>query len=144
MVALTLGGFITVGNFVAPLYLQTIRNEAPYIAGFMLLPISGLVVIVPPLIGKLVDRWGTLPFLSVGQVFLALAALVQIQFLPASPVWLVLLGLGLFGLGWGLQQATATLTATSALPASALRSSAVRTPKPTTSGKSVCLRMSAM
>ena len=116
VVAITLGGFIGVGSFMAPLYLQTVRNELPYIAGFMLLPISGLVVIVPPLIGKLADTHGPLPFLVMGQISLALAALVQILFIPASPVWLVLLGLGLFGLGWGLQQATATLAATMALP----------------------------
>ena len=75
-----------------------------------------LVVIVPPLIGKLADTHGPLPFLVMGQISLALAALVQILFIPASPVWLVLLGLGLFGLGWGLQQGTATLAATMALP----------------------------
>lgn len=119
VVALTLGGFITLGNFVAPLYLQSIRNEVPYVAGFMLLPISGLVVILPPLIGKLADSRGPLVFLCFGQVFLVAAALVQMTFLPDSPVWLVLLGLGLFGFGWGLQQATATLAATMALPASA-------------------------
>jgi predicted MFS family arabinose efflux permease len=116
VVGLTLGGFIAVGNFMAPLYLQTVRNEAPYIAGLMLLPISSLVVIVPPLIGRLADRLGPMPFLAVGQIFLALAALVQIFFEPASPVWLVLIGLGLFGLGWGLQQATSAVAATSALP----------------------------
>ncbi len=116
VVALTLGGFIAVGSFMAPLYLQTVRNEAPYIAGLMLLPISGLVVVVPPLIGKLVDRTGPMPFLVVGQACLVLAALVQIYFQPASPVWLVLIGLGLFGLGWGLQQATSALAATSPFP----------------------------
>ena len=116
VVALTLGGFIAVGSFMAPLYLQTVRNEAPYVAGLMLLPISSLVVIVPPLIGGLADRQGPMLFLTVGQFFLALAALVQIFFEPASPIWLVLIGLGLFGFGWGLQQATSAVAATSALP----------------------------
>jgi EmrB/QacA subfamily drug resistance transporter len=116
VVALTLGGFIAVGTFMAPLYLQTVRNEVPFIAGMMLLPISSLVVIVPPLIGKLVDETGPLPFLVAGQFCLALAALVQIYFEPASPVWIVLIGLGLFGFGWGLQQATSALAATSPFP----------------------------
>ena len=31
-------------------------------------------------------------------------------------MWLVLVGLGLFGFGWGLQQATSALAATSAFP----------------------------
>ena len=116
VMALTLGGFIALGCFMAPLYLQTVRNEIPYFAGLMLLPISSLVVIVPPMIGKLVDRHGPIPFVVAGQNILALAALVQIFFAPASPVWLVLVGLGLFGFGWGLQQATSALAATSAFP----------------------------
>jgi len=116
VLAVTLGGFIALGTFMAPLYLQTVRNEIPYVAGLMLLPISSLVVIVPPVIGKSVDRHGPMPFLIAGQVFLAIAALAQIFFEPASPVWLVLLGLGLFGFGWGLQQATSAVAATTAFP----------------------------
>jgi MFS family permease len=103
-------------SFMAPLYLQTVRNEIPYVAGLMLLPISSLVVIVPPVIGKLVDRHGPMTFIVAGQAILAIAALVQIYFEPTSPVWLVLLGLGLFGFGWGLQQATSALAATSTFP----------------------------
>jgi MFS family permease len=101
---------------MAPLYLQTVRNDAPYIAGLMLLPISALVVIVPPVIGRYVDRAGPMRFIVVGQAFLALSALVQFFFEPASPVPLVLFGLGLFGLGWGLQQASSAVAATGALP----------------------------
>ncbi|MEX3012023.1 MFS transporter [Hoeflea sp. TYP-13] len=119
VMALTLGGFIVLGNFLAPLYLQTVRNEEPYIAGMMLLPISALVVIVPPLIGGLADRIGPMRFIVAGQVFLALAAFVQIFFDPASPVLFVLFGFGLFGFGWGLQQATSAMAATSALPKAA-------------------------
>jgi predicted MFS family arabinose efflux permease len=116
VMALSLGGFIALGSFLAPLYLQTVRGEPPYIAGLMLLPISALVVIVPPAIGRLVDRAGPTSFIVAGQVLLALAALVQIFFEPASPVWFVLVGLGLFGFGWGLQQASSAVAATSALP----------------------------
>ncbi len=119
VMALTLGGFIALGSFMAPLYLQTVRNEVPYIAGLMLLPISALVVIVPPVIGSLADKSGPMPFLIAGQIFLALAALVQIFFQPESPMLFVIFGLGLFGFGWGLQQATSAMAATSALPPSA-------------------------
>lgn len=119
IVALTLGGFIALGSFMAPLYLQTLRNEVPYIAGLMLLPVTALVVIVPPLIGSLADKSGPMPFLIAGQAFLAVAALVQIFFQPESPVPFVLFGLGLFGLGWGLQQATSAMAATAAFPPAA-------------------------
>jgi EmrB/QacA subfamily drug resistance transporter len=116
VVAITLGGFIGLGSFMAPQYLQTVRNEAPYVAGLMLLPISALVVIVPPLIGKLVDDIGPLPFIAAGQIVLVLSALGQIFFAPDSAMWFVLFGLGLFGLGWGLQQATTAVAATSPFP----------------------------
>ena len=113
VIAITLGGFITVGTFFAALYLQTVRNEPPLIAGLMLLPISALVVIVPPLIGKLVDDLGPMRFIFAGQVCLAVSALLQIFFLPNSPALFVIIGLGLFGLGWGLQQASSAVAATS-------------------------------
>lgn len=116
VVAFTLGGFIALGNFMAPQYLQTVRGEAPYVAGLMLLPISALVVIVPPLIGRLVDEKGPMRFIAVGQVLLVLSALAQIFFKPDSAVLFVLVGLGLFGLGWGLQQATTALAATAPFP----------------------------
>ncbi|MCT8970476.1 MFS transporter [Microbaculum marinisediminis] len=116
VVALTLGGFIGLGSFMAPQYLQTVRGEAPYVAGLMLLPISALVVVVPPLIGRLADEHGPMRFIALGQVGLVLSALAQIFFAPDSAVPFVLFGLGLFGLGWGLQQATATLAATAPFP----------------------------
>ena len=41
-------------------------TKSPISPGLMLLPISTLVVIVPPLIGKLVDRKGPMPFSAAG------------------------------------------------------------------------------
>jgi MFS family permease len=114
--AVSLGGFIALGTFLAPLYLQNLHNQTPIQTGLTLLSISGMVVLVPPLISRLAERFGPIPFVVAGQACLALGALVQLSFAPASPIWLVLFGLGLFGVGWGLQQATA---ATAALPKSA-------------------------
>ena len=116
---LALGGFIAVGNFLPPLYLQNVRNEVPYVAGLMMLPISGLVVLVPQLVGGPAGRIGPRIFIAWGLAILTLAALVQFWFQPASPVWFVLCGLGLFGLGWGLQQSTTATAATSVLPPAA-------------------------
>lgn len=39
--------------------------------------------------------------------------------MPDSPVWFVLIGLGLFGLAWGIQQGASPCTATMAVPAAA-------------------------
>ncbi len=117
IMALAIGAFIGLGFFLPSLYLQVVRNEIPYIAGLMLLPISALVVIIPPLIGDLAEKNGPVRFIMTGLIFLVAAALAQSFFAPDSPALFVLFGLGLFGLGWGLMQATSTFAATSALPA---------------------------
>ncbi len=111
-----LGGFIGLGTFLPPLFLMNVQGMEPYLAGMMLLPITMLVMIVPPLIGKWVDAKGPLLFMVTGQIILVIAAISQTQFAPDTPVWYVLVGLALFGLGWGLQQATTAVAATSALP----------------------------
>jgi len=119
VMAMTLGGFFCLGNFLAPLYLQTVRVELPYIAGMMLLPISATVVIVSLSLGGFADRLGPMPFIVAGQVALVASALVQMFFEPASPIPLVLFGFLLFGLGWGLQQATLPLAVSTAMPPAA-------------------------
>jgi hypothetical protein len=116
IMAIAIGAFIALGFFLPPLYLQTVRNEIPYVAGLMLLPISTLVVIIPPLIGGLAEK-GPVPFIMTGLFVLVAAAFTQSFFEPDSPALFVLFGLGLFGLGWGLMQATSAFAATSAMPA---------------------------
>ncbi len=115
-VAFGLGGFIGIGTFLPALFLINIQGMPAYVAGLMLMPITLLVMIIPPAIGKLVDARGPVGFMILGLAILVIAAVVQIFFVPASPVWYVLLGLALFGLGWGFQQATSAVAATSALP----------------------------
>jgi MFS family permease len=98
---------------------MNIQGIEPYIAGLMLLPITGLVMILPPLVGRYVDRHGPVKVILIGQAILVIAALVQAQFTDVSPAWFVLIGLGLFGLGWGVQQASTASAVTSALPVEA-------------------------
>lgn len=117
--AVALGGFIAVGNFLPPLYLMNVRNEVPYVAGLMLLPISGLVALLPATIGRASDKAGPLPFLIGGQCLLVVAALVQMRLGPESVPWFVLAGFALFGLGWGLQQSTTAVAATAGVPPAA-------------------------
>ncbi|MEM7121702.1 MAG: MFS transporter [Pseudomonadota bacterium] len=113
---LGLGGFIGIGTFMPALYLINIQGMPAYAAGLMLMPITLLVMIIPPAIGKLVDARGPMGFVILGAVILVISACVQIFYLPASPVWFILTGLILFGLGWGFQQASTAVAATSALP----------------------------
>jgi len=114
--AVGMGGFIGLGTFLPPLFLINIQDRPGYITGLMLLPITALVMIIPPLLGNLVDKWGPVPFVIAGQFVLMVAAVTQAYFVATSPVWFILVGLGLFGLGWGLQQGSSPKAATEALP----------------------------
>ncbi|MEM7445722.1 MAG: MFS transporter [Pseudomonadota bacterium] len=114
--AIGMGGFISLGTFLPPLFLVSVQNQPGYIAGLMLLSITAMVMIVPPLIGKSVDRRGPVPFVIAGQFAMVIAAVTQVYFVAASPAWFVILGLALFGLGWGLQQGSSLKAATMALP----------------------------
>jgi EmrB/QacA subfamily drug resistance transporter len=111
------GAFIGLGNFLPPLFLMNVQGMEPYLAGLTLLPVTLLVMIIPPLVGKWVDTKGPLPFLVIGQIGLVAAALAQSQFTPDTPVWYTLIALGLFGLAWGLQQGSTASAATAPLPA---------------------------
>jgi len=116
MGAIGMGGFISLGTFLPPLYLISIQNQPGYVAGLMLLSITAFVMIVPPLVGNSVDRWGPVPFVIAGQFVMVVAAVTQVFFAANSPAWFILIGLGLFGLGWGLQQGSSPKAATMALP----------------------------
>jgi EmrB/QacA subfamily drug resistance transporter len=112
----SVGAFVGIGSFLPPLYLMNVQGFAPYAVGLMLLPIPMLVVIVPPLVGKWIDTRGPVLLIVVGQIALLAAAFAQMQFIADSPIWFVLVALGLFGLGWGLQQGSTVSAATSAVP----------------------------
>lgn len=110
------GGCIGLGNFIPPLYLQNVLNEEPLRVGFMLMSISGFVVLMSPLAGRLGDLFGHSPFVVIGLLSLVLAAVVQAFFEPSSPTVLILVGLGLFGIGWGILLTSIAVMATAALP----------------------------
>lgn len=115
-----MGGWVGIGLFLPPLFLVNIQGQPGYLTGLMLLPITGLVMLIPPIAGKWVDKWGPVPFILVGQFIYIVAAITQSQFVPDSPVWFVLIGLGLFGLAWGIQQGASPRSATMAVsPAAA-------------------------
>ncbi len=74
------------------------------------------MIVFPALIGKLGDDIGALPFNFAGIVCLGVAGGYQLFVSSGSPIWIVLIGLGLIGLGWRLQQSTGPTAATNALP----------------------------
>jgi len=85
---------------MTPLNLKLAGNELGTIGLVMSSHIVGMFVL-SPLTGRLVDRWGRLPVILVGQVTLLVAA-VSALLAPADKIGLVALALFLLGLGWNL------------------------------------------
>ncbi len=102
--------------FLAPLYLQNIRHESPFIAGLMLIPITGCIVVFSPFIGYLVDKFSAKKLIQLGLILYFLGIFMQ-SFLHAntSPA-LILISFLLLGIAWSLARNPATTKGIGAVP----------------------------
>ncbi len=112
----TLIGFAYSAFFLMPLYLRSIVGQEPYAIGFLMLPITVLIVIVAPIAGRLVDTKGAKPPVLLGLLSLAVSALVQSTLRDDSSFFHILTGFVFVGLGWGLILSSAAFSAISSLP----------------------------
>jgi MFS family permease len=85
---------------MTPLYLKLAGHGLGAIGMVMSSHIIGMFVF-SPITGRLVDRWGRLPVIALGQVTL-LVSTVAALLAPATDVGLVAFALFLLGLGWNL------------------------------------------
>lgn len=83
---------------MTPLYLKLSGHGLGIVGFVMSSHIVGMFVF-SPLTGRLVDRWGRLPVILIGQVLLLVAA-VSAFLAPADAVGSIALALFLLGLGW--------------------------------------------
>ena len=112
----TLIGFAYSAFFLMPLYLRGIVGQEPYAIGFLMLPITALIVIVAPLAGKIVDTKGAKLPVLLGLCALAISALVQSTLRDDSSLFHILTGFVFVGVGWGLILSSAAFSAISSLP----------------------------
>jgi EmrB/QacA subfamily drug resistance transporter len=102
--------------FLMPLYLGNILGEESLNIGFLLLPITALIIIVAPISGKIVaTRGAKLPIL-IGIASLALSALVQSTFGVHSSIYYIIFGFIFMGIGWGFIYGSGAFAAISSLP----------------------------
>jgi predicted MFS family arabinose efflux permease len=90
--------------FLFPFYLQDQRGLAPLAAGTVLMVIAA-GQLIGPLAGKLADCFGTRPMCCAGLILSAAAFGIFCLLSDVSPLWLVVLSLGLFGLSLGIGKA---------------------------------------
>jgi EmrB/QacA subfamily drug resistance transporter len=108
--------------FFLTLYFQLILGYTPLAAGASLLPLTGLIVLVAPIAGRLSDRIGRAVPVVAGMVVLGAALLLLSRLDVDSTLPTILLWLALGGLGIGL---TTTPTTAAALDAASAQRAGV-------------------
>ena len=96
--------------FAMPIWLEEARHLGPGATGLVLLPISGLGVLVTPLVARMISRSGHWPALLIGAFGLTAAALALLTLDSRAPVVSLLLVTAAFGIPYscnnlGLQAA---------------------------------------
>ena len=106
----------TAAIFLMPLYLMNIHHEKPYIAGLMLLPITGCIALFSPFIGHLVDKGFSKILMIIGLCFYIGSTIMQSRFLPETSAPFILGAFTLMGLGMAFGRNTATTRAIASAP----------------------------
>jgi len=103
-------------SFMLVLYVQNIMGYSPLVSGLILAPVSLLLLLLSPWMGRLAGRHGPRWFMTIGPLVtgLGLALLTLLQ--PDSSVWLELLPMiVVFGVGMGITVAPLTNTVMSSV-----------------------------
>ncbi|WP_020661301.1 MFS transporter [Amycolatopsis benzoatilytica] len=104
--------------FLSPLYLQEVRGLSALQSGLMLIPTAVAATVAAPLAGRLVARKGArIPLLAAGAAMTAVAVLLAAA-AADTPLWLLGVAYGVFGLGTGLLNPPITNAAVSGMPRS--------------------------
>ncbi|MGH2894947.1 MAG: MFS transporter, partial [Solirubrobacteraceae bacterium] len=101
------GGFL----FLNTLYLQNVRGLSPLDAGLYTLPMAGALMLVSPLSGRVVGRWGARWPLLGGSLAVMAGSLILTQVAPHTSFAVLVVAYLLFGAGLGLINPPITNTA---------------------------------
>jgi EmrB/QacA subfamily drug resistance transporter len=88
--------------FFLTLYMQNVLHYSPLETGLRFLPATILIIVIGPLAGRLTDRVGPRPLMTLGLVVVAVALLIQSRLTVHSSYALLLPGFVLMGAGMGL------------------------------------------
>jgi EmrB/QacA subfamily drug resistance transporter len=104
--------------FLNNIYLQEARGYSALKSGLFTLPVAALVVILPPVSGRLVGRRGNRPSLVLGGLGLMVGPLLLSDLQQHTSIWRLLAAYVAFGIGHGFINAPITNTAISGMPPS--------------------------
>jgi EmrB/QacA subfamily drug resistance transporter len=88
--------------FFMTLYMQNVLGYSPLQTGLRFLPSTALIVVMGPLAGRLTDRVGSRPLMTLGLVLVSASIFIQSHITIHSGYGLLLPGFVLMGAGMGL------------------------------------------
>jgi EmrB/QacA subfamily drug resistance transporter len=109
-----LGGFL----FLNTLYLQDVRGLSALSAGLYTLPLAAMTLVLAPLSGWIIGRWGPRLPLVVAGVAMTAGGLLLTSLAPDTSVGRLMAAYVIFGIGTGMVNAPITNTAVSGMPRS--------------------------
>jgi len=114
--AFTLVGAYWALMFFQPQYLQDVRGHTPIAAGLLILPVTAPMVLLSPLSGRLIARFGSRALMTAGMVCGTVGLVVLTQIGPDSAYALLFVGYLVFGIALGLVYAPMSTAAMAAMP----------------------------
>ena len=102
--------------FVNVLYLQQARKLSAFSAGLCTLPLAIGMVVSSPLSGKLVGKSGARPSLVIAGLSFVVSTLLLTRLTLHTPLLLLLIAYGFFGIGLGMVNPAITNSAVSGMP----------------------------
>ncbi|WP_413232400.1 DHA2 family efflux MFS transporter permease subunit [Mycolicibacterium sp. 120266] len=108
----TWGAFL----FMMSLYLQAERGYSAMHTGLIYLPIAIGALLLSPLSGRLVGRYGARPSLLTAGVLITTASFMLTFLTATTPVWALLVVFAVFGMGFSMVNAPVTNAAVSGMP----------------------------
>ncbi len=103
--ALAIASMMTFGMygmfFLISLYLQSIRQNSPLLAGLQLLPLSITFILLSPVAGRLMNRFGPRWLMAIGMALMGCGLLLFTQLSPGTGYGFLIVTMALIGIGLG-------------------------------------------
>ena len=104
--------------FLNALYLQQERGFSAFHTGLCTLPLAAMMTLCSPLSGRLVGSFGPRPSVLLAGMGFLLSTLILTQLSLATPLGMLLVAYGLFGVGLGMVNPAITNSAVAGMPLS--------------------------
>ncbi len=101
--------------FFLTLYMQNVLHYSPLQAGLRFLPATVVIIVMGPLAGRLTDRVGPRPLMTLGLVLVGVALLIQSGLTIHTGYGLLLPGFIVMGMGMGLTMSPMSTAAMNAV-----------------------------